>query len=183
MRVHLLRHGESEANVGGFINDDPARPVHLTERGRAQARAAAEALAGTAFDRVFCSRFPRARETAEVLMAGLGLDLPLQVDARLDERRSGLDGQPVEAFNGLVRPDPVRIRPPAGESFLETMDRVKGFMDEVVAHFPEARVLLVSHENPIQAVLAWTMAPEQAVILPVENCGWRVVEWPGECGR
>lgn len=179
MRIHLLRHGESQANAGGYINDDPTRPVALTDLGREQAGVAARELVGESFDLVFCSRFPRARQTAEILLEGLGMALPIRVDARLDERRSGLDGQPVEAFNGLVRPDPVHVRPPDGESFLQAMDRMKAFLDEVATHFPGARVLAVSHENPIQAALAWTMDREQAVRLPLANCAWRVLAWPG----
>lgn len=29
MLLYLVSHGESEANVGGYINEDPARPVLL----------------------------------------------------------------------------------------------------------------------------------------------------------
>lgn len=179
-RVYLLRHGESQANVGGFINDDPQRPVHLTERGRRQAAEAAIALAGVAFTQAWVSRFPRAQQTAEIVLAGLNLSLPLQVDARLDERRSGLDGQPVEAFNGLVRLDPVNIRPAAGESFLEQMQRVKGFLDGLNHLDEEAAVLAVSHENPIMAATALVGRPvEEAARGSLDNCGWVVVDWPG----
>jgi hypothetical protein len=34
MKVIFIRHGEREANVANFINDDPQRPVNLTEGGR-----------------------------------------------------------------------------------------------------------------------------------------------------
>jgi broad specificity phosphatase PhoE len=97
MRLYLLRHGESEANVGVFINDDPTRPVLLTAKGREQAATAAQALSCISFNHAYASQFPRAQQTAEIILAGR--DLSLTVDARLNERRSGLDGQPVEAFN------------------------------------------------------------------------------------
>ena len=100
MKLYLVRHGESEANV-----------------------------AGIPFTLAYASRFPRACQTAEILVESLGLDLPVIQDARLDERRSGLDGRPVEAFNGLVRPDPMRIKPERGESFLEQMERLRSFLD------------------------------------------------------
>lgn len=41
MKITLIRHGESAANVGNFINDDPGKPVHLTGKGKAQAEALA----------------------------------------------------------------------------------------------------------------------------------------------
>lgn len=185
MRVWLLRHGESEANVAGRISDDPRRPWPLTPRGMDQARAAARELAGEGFACLYASEHQRARQTAEVLRdtwreMGLGLaDRPLFTDARLNERRSNLDGRPVEDFNGLVRPDPVRIRPPGGETFLEQMDRLRAFLDAAAARHGEADILAVSHENPIQAARAVAgLDPEAAVRGPVANCGWVVLAWP-----
>jgi coenzyme F420-reducing hydrogenase alpha subunit len=49
MKVVFVRHGESEANVADFINDDPKRIVNLTERGREQAVTVAETLRSMAF--------------------------------------------------------------------------------------------------------------------------------------
>lgn len=174
MRVYLVRHGESEANVAGFINDDPGRWVALTHTGRAQAETAANALRDIPFTHAYASEFPRARQTAEIILAGR--DLPLVVDARLNERHSGLDGQPVEIFNDLVRPDPVRIKPANGESFLEQRARLQGFLDEIARQHPEGVVLTVSHENPILAATALTDL-EAAARGAVGNCDWRVLDW------
>ena len=180
MRLYLVRHGESDANVAGIINDDPRRPVHLTSQGRQQAKAVALALQGIAFRQVYVSRFPRTRQTAEIVLAALGLDLPIREDGRLDERRSGLDGQPVEVFNGLVRPDPVHLRPGLGETFLEQMTRVRGFLDDAAARHPADAVLAVSHENPINAVAAVaSLDPEVAARRVLGNCEWIVVDWAG----
>ena len=177
MQFYLIRHGESEANVGGTINDDPTRPVGLTATGREQAASAAQALSSVAFRHAYASEFPRARETAEIILAGR--DVPLLVDARLNERRSGLDGQPVEAFNGLVRPDPVRIRPVNGESFLEQMARLQGFLDEVALRHRDGVVLAVSHENPILAAAALAGRDvEEAARGSLGNCEWLLLEWP-----
>jgi broad specificity phosphatase PhoE len=68
MKVLLIRHGESEANVANRINDDPTRPVSLTERGRAQAEAAAESLRAARFTHAYASEFPRAQQTAKILL-------------------------------------------------------------------------------------------------------------------
>lgn len=178
MKLYLVRHGESEANVAGFINDDPERTVNLTERGRLQTRAAVAGLMDIPFTLAFTSRFSRARQTAEILLAGLGLDIPLIQDARLDERRSGMDGQPVEAFNGLVRADPVHTKPEKGESFLEQMERVRGFLDGLASTCPDAMVLAVSHENPILAAAALGgQDPEAAARGSIDNCRWLYLEW------
>jgi alpha-ribazole phosphatase len=178
MQLYLVRHGESDANVGGYINDDPAQPVALSARGRAQAASAARALSGVAFSHAYASQFPRARQTAAIILAGR--DLPLRIDVRLNERRSGLDGQPVEAFNGLVRPDPVRTRPVNGESFLEQMARLRGFLDEAALRHREGVVLAVSHENPILAAAAVAgREVEAAARGSLGNCEWLLLEWPG----
>jgi broad specificity phosphatase PhoE len=90
-----------------------------------------------------------------------------------------MDGQPVEAFNGLVRPDPVRIKPANGESFLEQMVRLRGFIEEIARLHPEGIVLAVSHENPIQASAALAgMDVEAAARGGLANCQWLLLEWP-----
>lgn len=185
MRIWLLRHGESEANVAGLISDDPRLPHSLTPTGIAQARAAAEALREVPFARIYVSEHLRTRQTAEVLVqrwrepgSATGT-CPIQTDARLNERHSGMAGRPVEDFNGLVRPDPVNIKPPGGESFREQMERVRLFLDEAAARHGEETVLAVSHENPIQAAQAAAgLDPEVAVRSPVANCAWVVLAWP-----
>lgn len=177
MKIIFVRHGESEGNVAHVINDDPARAVNLTERGRAQAAAAAERLRTVPFTHAYASEFPRAQQTAGIILHCH--DCPLQIDARLNERRTGLDGKPVFAFNDLVRPDPLHIRPDGGETFLEEMERVRSFLDEIAARHPDGIVLAVSHENPIVAALALTVDdPEQVVRRNIANCEAVELEWP-----
>jgi len=60
MRFYLVRHGESEANVGGYINDVHTKPVALTTRGREQASAAADALRCIPFTHAYAPRSSRA---------------------------------------------------------------------------------------------------------------------------
>lgn len=176
MRVVFVRHGESQANVADFVNDDPRRPVGLTERGCAQARDAAQSLRSTPFTDAFASEFPRARQTAGIILEYQ--QCPLRVDARLNERRSGMDGLPTCTFNDLVRPDPVHIRPPLGENFLEQTERLRSFLQALESLPANAIVLAVSHEYPLRSVLALTgMDMEQAVRVAIPNCGRVGVEF------
>ena len=171
MKIILVRHGESEANIAHCINDVPARPVNLTERGRAQAETAAANLRAARFTHAYVSEFPRAQQTAAILLRQH--ECAVQVDARLNERRSGMDGLPVDTFNDLVRPDPLHIKPEQGESFLEQMERVRSFVDEIALRHPDGVVLAVSHENPILAALALASEePEKAVRGSIANCEW-----------
>jgi broad specificity phosphatase PhoE len=177
MRIILIRHGESEGNVRHEINDDPQRVVNLTARGRAQAGAAAEKLRSIAFTHAYASEFPRARQTAAILLQHHAL--PLNIDARLNERISGMDGMHVDVFNDYVRDDYLHIKPPRGESFLEQMERLKSFLDDIAARHPDGIVLAVSHENPIVAALALTVAdPAQAMLRKLENCEAVELRWP-----
>ncbi|MBI5660156.1 MAG: histidine phosphatase family protein [Nitrosomonadales bacterium] len=183
MKITLIRHGESEANIADRINDNPARSVNLTERGRVQAETAAEKLRATKFTCAYASEFPRARQTAEILLRHHSCTL--LTDASLNERRSGMDGLPVHTFNDLVRPDPLRIKPPQGESFLEQMERLHGFLGEIAAHHPSGNILAVSHENPILAALALSVGnPEKIVRGSIANCAWVEMVWPNsQVGR
>ena len=70
MRLWLLRHGQATAYVA---RDDHLRP--LTERGRREARAAAVWLPSS-LDRVLCSPYVRAQQTAEEVLAVLAARQP-----------------------------------------------------------------------------------------------------------
>ena len=177
MKIFLIRHGESEANVAHYINDDPARPVNLTERGKAQAEAASDELRAVRFTHAYASEFPRAQQTAKILLRHH--TCPLLIDARLNERQTGMDGLPVEAFHDLMRTDPLHVKPENGESFLEQMERLRGFMDETALRHPNGIIMAVSHENPILAALALSANdPEQTARGKIANCGWVEMDWP-----
>jgi len=128
------------------------------------------------FTHAYASEFPRARQTAAILLHHH--DLPLQIDARLNERRSGMDGMPVNSFNDLLCADPLGFKTVHGESFLEQMERLRGFLDEISTRHPEGVVLAVSHENPIIAALSLTVDdPGQTVHRGLDNCAWVELDW------
>jgi len=175
MKVVFVRHGESEANVADFINDDPKRTVNLTERGRKQAEEAAARLRSTRFTYAFASEFPRAQQTARIILQHHGGTLA--IDALLNERKSGMDGLPTYTFNDLVQSDPINIRPPLGENFLEQTGRLRSFLESLQAMPEDAIVLAVSHEYPLRSVLMLAgVDPEVAVRQSIRNCGMVTVE-------
>ena len=177
MKITFIRHGESVSNARGYINDDPSRPGPLTERGKAQALSAAISLRSVPYTLTFASEFQRTRETAAILLQYH--DCQLLIDSRLNERRSGMDGLPPDTFNNMVRPDPVHIKPEQGESFLELMDRVHSFLDDVAERHPQAVILAVSHENTILSALALSgVDTEQAACGSLANCCWVDLVWP-----
>lgn len=177
MKITLIRHGESIANAGNYISDDPLKPVNLTAQGRAQAATLAGKLRSVTFTHAYASEFPRAQQTARILLQHHSLEL--NIDARLNERKSGMDGQAVHLFNDQVRRNPLHFKTERGETFLEQMERVRGFLNELQQRHPQATVLAVSHENPIIAALALTVAdPASVVFNNLENCGCLTLQWP-----
>jgi broad specificity phosphatase PhoE len=177
MKIILVRHGESEGNVAHLINDDPSQAVNLTERGRTQAEAAADDLRSIRFTHAYASQFSRAQQTADILLRAQACTL--SIDARLNERRSGMNGLPVHMFNDLVAAAPLQIKPSHGESFLEQMERVRSFLDEIAVRHPAGMVLAVSHENPILAALALSSGEfSQVVCGKIANCQRIDLEWP-----
>ncbi len=168
--IVFVRHGESEANVERRISDIPERIVNLTEKGKYQA-----SLVETGpFDLAYASEFPRAWQTAEIILSGK----PFLIDGRINERKSGMDGRPVHEFNQLVLQDPVHYRPDGGESFHEEMEMVKSFMDEMALNHPGGRILAVSHENPILAALALSgMEPHESALGSIANCQKVEIFW------
>src|SRR3954453_8078387 len=68
--VILARHGRTSANSGGVLAGR-TKGVHLDEHGVAQARAAAERLAGLPLAAVVTSPLERCRETAKLMAPGL----------------------------------------------------------------------------------------------------------------
>ena len=86
MRLLLMRHGQTHANVSGEL--DTAHPgLDLTDLGRAQAAAAARALADETIDAVYVSSRVRTHQTAQPTAEDRGLGL-VQLDG-LEEIQAG----------------------------------------------------------------------------------------------
>ncbi len=87
-RALFLRHGQSahNAHTGAEALND-ADGDRLTERGRAQAEAAGEALRGEGVTRICASPMRRARDTAAAV--GAALELPVETLDYIGEWRAG----------------------------------------------------------------------------------------------
>jgi broad specificity phosphatase PhoE len=70
--IHLARHGQTAYNAEGRFQGH--LPVPLDETGREQARALADTVAGVEVRTLVCSPLARARETADIVAARIGLE-------------------------------------------------------------------------------------------------------------
>ncbi|WP_342321596.1 adenosylcobalamin/alpha-ribazole phosphatase [Kosakonia sp. BYX6] len=71
MRLWLIRHGETEANVAGLYSGHA--PTPLTPKGLAQAQTLRELLHAVPFDYVLCSELERAQQTAACVLESRNL--------------------------------------------------------------------------------------------------------------
>ncbi len=146
----LVRHGvpkhtSAKKFSGGLGGDNPP----LSEEGLAQARAAADWLAGLGdrVDTVVASPVRRTRETAEIVADALGL--PVEVEPGFAEMEFGdWDGL---TFAEVAEQDPegldawlgsLDVPPPGGESFREVERRVLGGLDRVLEQHPGRTVVV-----------------------------------------
>lgn len=147
MKVYFLRHGETNYNVLGLCNDDPARDVHLTERGKVQARAAAERLRDARIARVIVSELPRTRETAEIV--NVHHRAPIAVHPAINDWRTGMEGKPVAVLYRAIERDPLHTRIDGGETLLEHKARVLRFLHWLERQ-THATTLVVAHEETLR---------------------------------
>lgn len=151
----LVRHGQTDWNLARRIQGSTDIP--LNETGRADARQAAEKLAGTTHHAVYSSPLLRARETAEIIADRLGLELA-DVVPDIREREFG-DGE------GLLVEDYIRTygdwhaEVPGAESLQEVGQRAIAALHAIARQArrrsaPQAEsVLVVAHGGVIRAVI------------------------------
>lgn len=170
-RIYLLRHGAvSYLEQGRAV---PPDQVDLNADGRAQAAAAAQALAGAPFDRVVASGLPRTVQTAEIVLAGR--NLPIEVVPELHEIRGGtimhlsrheLQRTFVEALIGPLAPADTFL---LGESFGEFRDRVLPAFHALLSDLSWRTMLLVLHGAVNRVIMAGALGAELDALGHIEQ--------------
>jgi broad specificity phosphatase PhoE len=156
----LVRHGETDWNAESRLQGHTDRP--LNDLGRRQAAQLAEALAGDGVAAIWSSDLARARETAEIVGARLGLSVQLDPDLR--EKNWG-------TWEGLTPPEREEVAF-EGESTEAHRERTLAALRRIGARHPDETVLVVTHGGSLRRVQAHV----HGVALPVtENCGRWVV--------
>jgi broad specificity phosphatase PhoE len=159
--ILLARHGETDYNV------PPARvqgwrDVPLNERGREQARALAVAAAAEEPRALWTSPLSRARETAAIVGAELGLE-PRPDERLAESNRGDWEGRLLDDVRrdypdlwAAWRRAGEGFRFPGGESLAEHLERVSAAIDEIAAG--EVPALVVCHGGSIRCAFARTHA-------------------------
>lgn len=192
MRLHLLRHGQTHANVSGAL--DTAVPGRdLTELGQAQARAASGPLGERGLDAIHVSRLVRTHQTAAP--TAQALSLTLTITPGLEEIGAGdleMSTVPADAKTylttvaGWIEGDLDR-RMPGGESGHEFLDRYNAAIASIAASGATS-ALVVSHGA---AIRAWTTLRTRGagerwhdplhntacITVTDSDAGWDLVDW------
>lgn len=170
--IYLARHGETDDNAPPKRVQGRLDPP-LNERGREQARALAERVAGLGIAALWSSHQRRALETAAIVNERLGLEQ--RIDPRLAEADWGDwqgrlvedierdDGELLAAWRRAERD----FRFPGGESLAEHMARVRAALGDVALGPRPA--LVVCHGGTIRCALAVDGAIDNR--LPTPNGG------------
>jgi probable phosphoglycerate mutase len=174
--VYLVRHGQSEWNVLRLTQGQTPHP-RLTDLGRSQAAAAADAIAGDLASagglraaRLLTSDLARAVETATAIATRLGVQVHL--DERLREQHLGiLEGRDYEHTWAAAEThdwsDPT-LPIAGGESLEDVRRRMAAVLDGLDRSVP---TVLVSHGDAIRTAVAHVsgIAPHQAPWVEVGN--------------
>lgn len=154
-KYFVMRHGEAESNVQDIITADTTLVNGLTDKGREQVLKVAEILKTQGgVDLIVYSPLQRTQETADLLKKTLQIqDESVYADERLQETKIGeLEGKSLEEYRALFNSGTKRLteRPEGGETWLEMKQRVGEFLFELDATYTNKRILVISHNGPLQ---------------------------------
>jgi probable phosphoglycerate mutase len=186
--LYLVRHGESEWNLAGRIQGQSVRSGGLTPMGRSQAARTAEKLALRAPGArwIVASDLVRARETAEIIAARLGL--PVSVDAEFREQNLGeYEGNSFAAEHGTGTWQDVidklwrqpGTQPPGGESIVQLYQRVHRALRRHARE--QAEIIVVTHGGAVRMASAATPPKPGRPMLRAVVDNASVTEWRVPC--
>lgn len=193
MRLRLLRHGQTHANVSGAL-DTGFPGLDLTDLGQRQARAAARELAGTGIEAIAVSVLARTAQTAQPLAEHLGLEPSehhglREVIAGDFEMRN--DHEAIDGFLGTVAAwldGGLDRRMPGGETGAEFLARYDEAVHDASSQGVDS-LLIVSHGAAIRSWVTHRAGGTHAPIHhPLHNTacitldgspekGWQILEW------
>jgi probable phosphoglycerate mutase len=180
----LVRHGQTDWNQEGRYQGQADIPLNAA--GLDQARELAQLLDGRFFNAIYSSDLQRARQTAQILAAKLGL--PIHLDTRLREIDQGewqglLVSELAQRYNTEMSArlnNPLSARAPGGESVGEVAMRVWAAADDIAAAHPSGSILVVSHGLALATLVAKgrSIPLEQVYSLIPDNAKLSMVVWP-----
>ena len=183
MRLWLVRHGETEANVAGLYSGHA--PTPLTERGIAQAQTLGTLLRNVPVDNVLCSELERARHTTQLILGDR--EVPVRNMPELNEMffgdwemRHQRDLAREDAENYAVWcNDWQNATPTNGEGFQAFSQRVERFIAQLADYKTCQNLLVVSHQGVLSVLIARLLSMPAAAMwhFRVEQGCWSAIDF------
>lgn len=160
--IIFLRHGQAINNTKKLLaGRTPGVP--LTEKGIEQAERIAKFLKPFNISTIYSSPIERAKKTAEIVAKHHSLDY--NIDERLVEldmgKFTGMEYDKIFEKHGNVflkfYDGELEIAHNGVETFVEVKNRVLSMLDHVIKEHHDENVLLVTHMDPIKAMISTTM--------------------------
>ncbi|EPF6610046.1 adenosylcobalamin/alpha-ribazole phosphatase [Klebsiella aerogenes] len=182
MKLWLVRHGETQANVDGLYSGHA--PTPLTERGIQQARSLGDCLREVPFELVLCSELERTQHTADLVLAGRLI--PRQVIPSLNEMFFG-DWE-MRHHRDLQKEDPQNYAawckdwqhaaPTNGESFHAFAQRIAAFVATLGQYQPRDNLLIVGHQGALSLLIALLLQMPASAMwhFPLAHGCWSLIE-------
>jgi probable phosphoglycerate mutase len=156
----LIRHASCDGLGQTLWGRTPG--VCLNEQGKLQAQQLAERFEGITFDAIYSSPLERALQTAEPIARSMKLEV-IKNEALNEIDFGEWSGKTLEELHSDERWRHFNSRRstasvPGGESFLEVQNRVVKEIDRLTREHREGRVAIISHADPIKAVVGYFAA-------------------------
>jgi len=160
--LYIVRHGETDYNAQGICQGQLI-DADLNERGRVQAQELIAALQDKNIGAIYSSPLKRAKQTAEIIASGLGLDVNLH--EKLIEGNFGIaDGTSMKivrtwpTYKLWTNPNPKYddVHYENGESKKQIRLRVLEALKEICAQEKADNILIVAH-SAILRFLNWSI--------------------------
>lgn len=179
--IIFLRHGQAKNNIERVLAGR-TEGVPLTEQGIQQAQNIAKFVEKMNVSKIYSSPIQRAKQTAEIVAKHNSLDLSF--DDRLIEldmgKFTGMKYDEIFNTHGNVfmkfYSGDVEIAHNGVETFAEVKKRVLSIVDHCLNEHQDQNVLLVTHMDPIKAMLSTVMdlKPESLFELIIANASLNV---------
>lgn len=147
--------------------------VELSELGEQQAKDLGKRRAGEKFDAIFCSDLQRSYKTAEL---AFGNKFPIIKDERLRECNYGKLNRTSKADIEAMREQALTIPFPEGESYQDTSQRMRAFLEDLLQDYDGKTVMIIGHRATQYGLNEWItgMNLHDAVLASWQwRAGWK----------
>lgn len=174
--LYVIRHGETDWNAQGIWQGQADVPLNAVGHRQAQLLARRLHREQVQVDRIYTSDLLRAAETAQAVASVLGMQpQPVRALREIDvgnwsgKRRDEVIALDPELFHRIEAGEDL---PRGGaERFADLKARVAAFADQLVAEYPAATLMLVTHGGSVRALVQHALEQGAGFVRPPGHYG------------